>query len=424
MTFTDEGGDFMGPMVWRGASDSITRWLAAPLIAAGLTGAASAAPVDMPDLQHAVRQAFSARLGKQAPAAPAVRDDLIESVRSDPEAGWVLGTVTQVVPNDTPAYPVTKLFIARRASEGWAVGIEGTDAFYTLAAASPAKLLAGDERAHLNAGRAPTAPPRKAVPAQTGLALPWQQGTAWYWTGGAHGWSGDSRPFNSLDFSGGNGQVLAARDGTLYKSCERNGSAIVKVVHDNGYTSTYYHMVQLTQAGSGTRVRQGQYLGRVGNGLPCGGQTTGPHVHFALSQGGSDVPVNGKTIGGWQFFEGSNAYSGYAVRNQRRVSVQASLTNYGADDSGGPTEPSPPVKATVQSPGPVNLRSAPSLSASIVGTVANGAAVQLACYAYGDTVQGNWGATRLWYRLDSNRWGSDGFVYTGSNDPVVSACAN
>ncbi|EDS88188.1 LasA protease precursor [Burkholderia pseudomallei S13] len=112
------------------------------------------------------------------------------------------------------------------------------------------------------------------------------------------------------------------------------------------------------------------------------------------------------------------------MRNQRRVSVQASLTNYGADDSGGPTEPSPPVKATVQSPGPVNLRSAPSLSASIVGTVANGAAVQLACYAYGDTVQGNWGATRLWYRLDSNRWVSDGFVYTGSNDPVVSACAN
>ncbi|WP_009907958.1 peptidoglycan DD-metalloendopeptidase family protein, partial [Burkholderia thailandensis] len=249
-------------------------------------------------------------------------------------------------------------------------------------------------------------------------------GAAWYWTGGAHGWSGDSRPFNSLDFSGGNGQVLAARDGTLYKSCERNGSAIVKIVHDNGYTTTYYHMVQLTQAGSGTRVRQGQYLGRVGNGLPCGGQTTGPHVHFALSQGGSDVPVNGKTIGGWQFFEGSNAYSGYAVRNQRRVSVQASLTNYGSDDSGGPTEPSRPVKATVQSPGPVNLRSAPSLSASVVGTVSNGATVQLACYAYGDTVQGNWGATRLWYRLDSNRWVSDGFVYTGSNDPVVSACAN
>ncbi|MET5021517.1 LasA protease, partial [Burkholderia pseudomallei] len=77
----------------------------------------------------------------------------------------------------------------------------------------------------------------------------------------------------------------------------RNGSAIVKVVHDNGYTSKYYHMVQLTQAGSVTRVRQGQYLGRDGNGLPCGGQTTWPHVQIALSQGGSDVPVNGKTIG-------------------------------------------------------------------------------------------------------------------------------
>ncbi|MET5116398.1 peptidoglycan DD-metalloendopeptidase family protein, partial [Burkholderia pseudomallei] len=78
------------------------------------------------------------------------------------------------------------------------------------------------------------------------------------------GRSGDSRPYNSLEFTARNGQVLAARDGTLYKSCERNGSAIDKVVHDNGYTSTYYHMVQQTQAGSGTRVRQGQYLGRDG----------------------------------------------------------------------------------------------------------------------------------------------------------------
>lgn len=76
-------------------------------------------------------------------------------------------------------------------------------------------------------------------------------------TGGAHGWSGQSRPFNSLDFSGGNGRVLAARDGYLYKSCERDGSAIVKVVHDNGYATTYYHMVRLTSLNSGTRVRQG-----------------------------------------------------------------------------------------------------------------------------------------------------------------------
>ncbi|AOJ04219.1 MULTISPECIES: peptidoglycan DD-metalloendopeptidase family protein [Burkholderia] len=415
----------MNPMVWRSASDSIKRFIAAPLMAAGLSGAALAAPVDAPDLQHAVQHAFSSRLSKRGPAAPAAaRDDVVESIKSDPEAGWVLGTVTQVVPDGTPADPVTKLFLAQRVKERWVVGIEGSDTFYALAAAAPAKLLANEERAHLNAGRAATAPKPNAAPGQTGLALPWQQGAAWYWTGGAHGWSGDSRPFNSLDFSGGNGQVLAARDGVLYKSCERNGSAIVKLVHDNGYATTYYHMVQLTRAGSGTRVRQGEYLGRIGNALPCGGQTTGAHVHFALSQGGSDVPVNGKTIGGWQFFEGGNAYSGYAIRNQRRVSVQASLTNYGSEDSGGPVEPSPPAKATVQAPGPVNLRSAPSLSASVVGTVANGATVQLACYAYGDTVQGNWGATRLWYRLGSNQWVSDGFVNTGSNDPVVSACIN
>lgn len=147
----------------------------------------------------------------------------------------------------------------------------------------------------------------------------------------------------------------------------------------------------------------------------------GPHVHFSLSKDGNDVSVNGMTIGGWQFFEGTSPYSGYAVRNQRRVSPQAWLVNYGSADSG---DPSTPVSARVQAPGPANLRSAPSLSAPVVGSLENGRTVQLACHQYGDSVNGNWGATRLWYRLESNQWISDGFVYTGSNDPVVPVCVN
>ncbi|WP_323118341.1 peptidoglycan DD-metalloendopeptidase family protein [Burkholderia alba] len=394
----------------------------APLLAACVCGFVHAAPVEAPDLQRAVLHAFSARLDKQAPPPIATDGAAIETIRSDDAAGWVLGTATQVVADGTPADPVTKLFLARRADGAWQVGLEGSDAFAALLRAVPSTLVDDAERAHLDTRSTRPAAPSRAAPGQTGLALPWQRDTAWYWTGGAHGWSGENRPYNSLDFSGGDGRVLAARDGYLYRSCERNGSAIVKLVHDNGYATTYYHMVQLASVANGARVRQGEYLGRIGNALPCGGHTTGAHVHLSLSQDGNDIPVTGKTIGGWQFFEGPNAYAGYAVRNQRRVSVQASLTNYGADDPGGPPDPTPPVAAPIRSPGPVNLRSAPSLSASVVGTAANGDTVQLACSAYGDSVQGNWGATRLWYRLSSNQWVSDGFLYTGSNDPVVPAC--
>ncbi|WDD93169.1 peptidoglycan DD-metalloendopeptidase family protein [Burkholderia sp. FERM BP-3421] len=402
-----------------------SRYLVIPLLAVCLQGgAAMAADADVA-LQQAARQAFSTRLGKQAPTlATAGQDALVETIRVTPDGDWVLGAATQIVPDGVAADPVSKLFVARRAQGAWRVGVEGDATYAALLGAAPAALVGPAERAQLDPRRGAAGGQPKAAPGQTGLALPWQRDTAWYWTGGAHGWSGESRPYNSLDFSGGDGRVLAARDAYLYRSCERNGSAIVKLVHDNGYETTYYHMEQLAQVANGARIRQGDYLGRIGNALPCGGQTTGAHVHLSLSQGGTEVPVNGKTIGGWQFFEGPSAYGGYAVRNQRRVGVQAALTNYGSDDSGGPPEPGRTVDAPIRAPGNVNLRDAPSLSASVVGSVANGATVTLACFAYGDTVQGNWGATRLWYRLNSNQWVSDGYVYTGSNDPVVPACAN
>ncbi|WP_230974177.1 M23 family metallopeptidase [Burkholderia stagnalis] len=402
----------------RSASNSIQYLIGILLIAAGFGEVVHAAPIET-SLQRAIEQALDSRSGR-ALTLPARSDsNLVEAIKTDDVSGWVFGTATQILNEGESADPVTKLFLARNVNGRWITGVEGSSQFAALLDAAPPTLLAAEERKNLAVKRALA--PRSAALPQPGLALPWELNAGWYWTGGAHGWSGQSRPYNSLDFSGGNGRVLAARDGYLYKSCERNGSAIVKVVHDNGYATTYYHMVQLTSLNSGTRVRQGEYLGSVGNGLPCGGQTTGPHVHLSLSKDGNDVSVNGMTIGGWQFFEGASAYAGYAVRDQRRVSPQAWLVNYGGADSGNPTTP---VSARVQASGQVNLRSGPSLSAPIVGSLDNGRTVQLACYKYGDSVSGNWGATRLWYRLDSNQWISDGFVYTGSNDPVVPECVN
>lgn len=405
----------------RHASKSIKCLIGIQLVAACLADIVHAAPIEA-SLQRSIEQALESRSSGKSALPAQTGGNLVEALKTDEASGWVFGAATQILREDESVDPVTKLFLARNANGRWIAGVEGSSQFGELLNSAPSTLLAADERKNLAVRR--SFAPRSAALPQPGLALPWQLNAGWYWTGGAHGWSGQSRPYNSLDFSGGNGRVLAARDGYLYKSCERNGSAIVKLVHDNGYATTYYHMVQLTSLNSGTRVRQGDYLGSVGNGLPCGGQTTGPHVHFSLSKDGNDVPINGMTIGGWQFFAGAEPYAGYAVRNQRRVSPQAWLVNYGGEDSGGPVDPSPPVSARVQAPSQANLRSAPSLSAAIVGSVENGRTVQLACYKYGDPVEGNWGVTRLWYRLDSNQWISDGFVYTGSNDPVVPECVS
>ncbi|MFP3607784.1 M23 family metallopeptidase, partial [Paraburkholderia sp. SIMBA_053] len=81
------------------------------------------------------------------------------------------------------------------------------------------------------------------------------------------------------------GSVVAPRDGIVYKSCVSATSALVKIVHDNGYSTTYYHMVDVTQMADGSPITAGTPIGRIGNELPCDGHTTGAHVHFSLLKG-------------------------------------------------------------------------------------------------------------------------------------------
>ncbi|GAB3256694.1 M23 family metallopeptidase [Chitinimonas naiadis] len=391
--------------------------------------AAPAQPTQSDDtLRKAATAALASRASAMSPDSPAVADSVMDIHQRSGD--WVLGSVTQVLRSKQHQVPLSRLFLAHRTDKNWSVGIEGSEAFFTLLATAPDSMLAPSERSAFLLQRSKQqaifSQPSNAAPlaaGDTGLSLPWAEGVAWYMGGGPHGNSGNSRPFDSIDFSGGNGQVLAPRDGRIYKSCINNGSAIVQLVHDNGYTSRYYHMINLANLADGTLVTKGTYLGQIGNGLPCGGSTTGPHVHFSLSMNGNAVAVNGKTVGGWQFFEGASAYQGYALHEGRQVNPGGRLINYG---SGG-TTPQPGKTATVTTPNAnmtVNIRSAPNLQASIVTTVSNGAQVRLVCYANGDAVNGTWGSTTLWNRLDTGNWISDGFVDTGSNQPVVPACTS
>lgn len=215
--------------------------------------------------------------------------------------------------------------------------------------------------------------------------------------------------------------MLAPQAGVIYKSCVRGGSGLVKLVHDNGFSSTYYHMINLNTLADGTRVNPGAYLGTIGNGLPCGGSTTGPHVHFSLLYQGRAEPVNGKLFGGWQFFASGRAYQGYALRNGTRVNVGGLLNNYGG--GGAPTGASG-VATPAKGEGQVNLRKAPSLSAGITGSVKRGDSVALQCHVRAEAVDGVWGRTDVWNRTRGGDWISDGFLDTGSNAPVVPLCAS
>ncbi|KUM05148.1 M23 family metallopeptidase [Chromobacterium subtsugae] len=387
-----------------------------------LAAPAAFAAAETSDLS--LRQAAIAAFAPQPSLAKQVLEPLVEESRVSADRLWVLGALTQPLPmlaGDAAAdmVPPSRQFLARQTPQGWQVAPEGSEAFAALLAAAPAGWLSNDE---LRAWQSQAARGKRLAPDATGLGLPWQEGAAWSLTGGAHGYSGESQPYDSIDFAGGDGRVLAPLAGVIYKSCVRNGSALVKLVHDNGYSTTYYHMVKLSAAPDGQRVAKGAYLGTIGNGLPCGGSTTGPHVHFSLIHQGQAEPVHRKQIGGWQFFAGNRAYQGYAQRNGNRVNVGGRLVNYGAGDS----TPAPGGVSGIATPGNgdsrVNLRRAPSLSADVAGSAARGEQVALQCHVRGEMVNGVWGRTDIWNRTAAGHWISDGFLDTGSNAPVAPPC--
>jgi hypothetical protein len=73
--------------------------------------------------------------------------------------------------------------------------------------------------------------------------------------------------------------VLAAASGTVtFAGKQSDGAVVVKIQHDDGYTTLYAHLDPSLQVTVGQHVSAGQIIGKVG----VTGVTTGPHLHFGL----------------------------------------------------------------------------------------------------------------------------------------------
>ena len=72
---------------------------------------------------------------------------------------------------------------------------------------------------------------------------------------------------------------------------------------------------------------------------------------------------------------------------------------------------------------PVNVHTGPSVSASVVGSVASGTSVSIDCQINGDSVTGKYGTSTLWDHLPAQGgYVSDTYVYTGSSGQVAPTC--
>jgi murein DD-endopeptidase MepM/ murein hydrolase activator NlpD len=83
--------------------------------------------------------------------------------------------------------------------------------------------------------------------------------------------------------------IMAAGDGTV-EMAGFNGSYgnYVRLRHGNGFATAYAHMSRIA-VHAGRRVSQGQIIGFVGTS----GRSTGPHLHYEVMQGSSQVnPVS------------------------------------------------------------------------------------------------------------------------------------
>lgn len=101
-------------------------------------------------------------------------------------------------------------------------------------------------------------------------------------------------PHEGVDIRAGQGSpVYAAADGIVFlvRDGGKTGYTYVLIGHKNGYASLYGHLSSVTVS-AGQRVTVGQAIGLSG-GKPgtygAGPMTTGPHLHFEVIQGGSNV---------------------------------------------------------------------------------------------------------------------------------------
>ncbi|MEU7566138.1 peptidoglycan DD-metalloendopeptidase family protein [Streptomyces fradiae] len=339
---------------------------------------------------------------------------------------WAFGTAVLATAPGSPELPQGWLFVAHREDGAWKVALEGEPGFTGLASDAEPVLKTAERRALATTGAAGSTNPGATSPGateggmtaqlaggdyRTGMALPFTVGQTWYMTSGPHGWSGSGTPWSSLDFAGGDQVVRAARGGTAYTMCK----GWVRVVHDRGYATDYYHLVSNINV-DGAAVAAGAYLGYTGNDVTCGGSSTGRHVHFALRQNGAYVGIAGHDFGRWRPENGGSAYAGSALHGSRRVAAGGQLYNYGAlgfnqgiiDTNGSGTT--------------LNKRSGPGTGYAVVGSVADGVGVTVSCSRNGTTHTGRFGSTALWNRLSDGTWVSDAYMWTGVNGPVSGYC--
>jgi len=156
---------------------------------------------------------------------------------------------------------------------------------------------------------------------QPDLALPFEKGRLWSFTGGPHSPFGNSGPWAALDFAPSsnavgcvqsNAWVVAVADGQIVRS--GRGQVVQDLDGDEyeqtGWSLVYLHIETRDRIPAGTYLQAGD---RIGHPSCEGGISTGTHVHITRKYNGQWVLADGAipfNIGGWITEGAGTPYNG------------------------------------------------------------------------------------------------------------------
>lgn len=219
------------------------------------------------------------------------------------------------------------------------------------------------------------------------------------WTGST--WSGHN-PLYAVDLNRADDlgdTVVASAAGTVTTSAYSTNSGYgnyIIISHGGGWETLYAHL-NARSVSRGATVSRGQKIGTVGNTSATA--NIGVHLHYEQRYSGTvrKIVWNG------------NAIPYYAKQNY----TSRNCTSGNAGQASG----------TVRTSGiNLNVRSGPSTSYSIVGSLENGDAVTIYCQVRGQSITGTYGTSTLWNRIGSGRFIPDAYTYTGSDGRVAPDC--
>lgn len=118
-------------------------------------------------------------------------------------------------------------------------------------------------------------------------ARTWHVPVAIYYISSDFGEMRETGPHAGLDFAGVEGKpVVAAKHGVVTESGWHAGYGFrVTIDHGDGLATRYGHLAEPPKVAVGQAVVGGEVVGKLGNT----GDSTGPHLHFELMQGGKHI---------------------------------------------------------------------------------------------------------------------------------------